>query len=299
MITASAVPSPMHPSRGPTCGTCHPTVRTLPFPRGEASCFHRVPTSAPQATTSSISTPGAPGHDNTDTRTGTPAADGRVLASRQLPLGRADLPLRQSAPEATAGTGARKAARGRALGHDAGPELHLCAPEPGDQEVRPRHVLHRRARPRRPGAGRQHLPGGHVQRDLSRRQPGRGRAETAVWPVLLSRRDLQPRGPDDAGVDPRGGRARVLAQPCLRGRVRQPRSHRRLRHRRRRGGDRPAGDRVAVQQVPEPDHRRSRAADPAPERLQDQQPDRARPHRARGAGPVPPRLRLDAPLRGG
>jgi xylulose-5-phosphate/fructose-6-phosphate phosphoketolase len=48
-------------------------------------------------------------------------------------------------------------------------------------------------------------PGRHVQRDLSRRQSGRGRAETAVWPVLVSRGYLQPRRTDDAGVDPRGG----------------------------------------------------------------------------------------------
>ena len=31
MITAPAVPSPMHPSRGPTCRTCSATVHTLPF----------------------------------------------------------------------------------------------------------------------------------------------------------------------------------------------------------------------------------------------------------------------------
>ena len=42
----------------------------------------------------------------------------------------------------------------------------------------------------------------------------------------------------------------------------------------------PLGDRVAVQQVPQPDHRRRRAADPASQRLQDQQPDRPGPHRA-------------------
>ena len=36
---------------------------------------------------------------------------------------------------------------------------------------------------------------------------------------------------------------------------------------------------MALQQVPQPDHRRGGAADPAPQRLQDQQPDRARPHR--------------------
>jgi hypothetical protein len=56
----------------------------------------------------------------------------------------------------------------------------------------------------------------------------------------------------------------------------------------------PAGDRLAVQQVPEPGHRRRGAADPAPQRLQDQQPDRPGPHRARGAGAVPAGLRLDA-----
>ena len=128
-----------------------------------------------------------------------------------------------------------------------------------------------------PGAGRQYLPRGHLQRGLPRRQPGRGRAAEAVQAVLVSRRDLQPRRADDAGVDPRRRRARVLAQPCLRGRVRQPRPDRRLRHRRRRSRDRPAGHRVAVQQVPRPGHRRSGAADPAPQRLQDQQPDRARP----------------------
>ena len=42
----------------------------------------------------------------------------------------------------------------------------------------------------------------------------------------------------------------------------------------------PLGHRMAVQQVSQPNHRRSRAADPAPQRLQDQQPDRPGPHRA-------------------
>ena len=132
-----------------------------------------------------------------------------------------------------------KPLRGRALGHDAGPELHLRAPEPGHQEVRPRHVLHRRPRSRRPGAGRQHLPRRHLQRDLSEHQPGRGRAEEAVHAVLVSRRHLQPRRADDAGLDPRRRRAGLLAQPRLRRRVRQPRADRRLRRsataKRRRG----------------------------------------------------------------
>ena len=53
---------------------------------------------------------------------------------------------------------------------------------------------------------------------------------------------------------------------------------RRLRRRRRRGGDGAARDELALEQVPEPAHRRRRAADPAPERLQDREPDRARAH---------------------
>ena len=54
-----------------------------------------------------------------------------------------------------------------------------------------------------------------------------------VQAILVSRRDFQPCGADDAGFDSRRRRAGVLAQPCLRGRVRQSRSDRRLRHRRR------------------------------------------------------------------
>ena len=42
--------------------------------------------------------------------------------------------------------GAHQAAAARPLGHDAGPELHLRAPEPRDHRARPRHDLHLRAR---------------------------------------------------------------------------------------------------------------------------------------------------------
>ena len=42
-----------------------------------------------------------------------------------------DNPLLKGAAE----TVAREAPGGRALGHHAGPELHLCALEPGNQEV--------------------------------------------------------------------------------------------------------------------------------------------------------------------
>jgi hypothetical protein len=61
--------------------------------------------------------------------------DERLLARRQLSVGRADLSLRQSAAARAAEAVAREAAGGRALGHDAGPELHLRAFEPGHQEV--------------------------------------------------------------------------------------------------------------------------------------------------------------------
>ena len=78
-----------------------------------------------------------------------------------------------------------------------------------------------------------------------------------------------------------------------------PGSDRRLRRRRRRGGDRTAGDELAFQQVPEPGHRRRRAADPASERLQDRQSLLSGPHQPRGAGAALPRLWLHALLRRG
>jgi len=49
---------------------------------------------------------------------------------RQLSIRRADLPLRQPSAEEAARAGAREAAGGRALGHNAGPELHLRPSEP-------------------------------------------------------------------------------------------------------------------------------------------------------------------------
>ena len=182
----------------------------------------------------------------------------------------------------------------RPLGHDAGAELHLRAPEPGHQEVRPRHDLHLRPGPRRPGGGGQHLSRRHLQRDLSRHQPGRGRAAEAVQAVLVSRRHSQPRIAGVPGLDPRGRRARLLAQPRLRRGVRQPRR-----------SSSPASSATArrkparwprrgTQQVSRSGARRRGAADPASERLQDRQPSRARAHHARGTGAVAPRLRLDA-----
>src|ERR1700733_12728308 len=93
--------------------------------------------------------------------------------------------------------------------------------------------------------------------------------------------------PPTPGIDPRGRRARALAQPRVRGRVRQSRPDRRLRHRRRRGGDRPPGHLLAVHPVPQPGQRRRGAAHPAPQRLQDQQPHRAGPDRTGRVAAVP------------
>ena len=103
----------------------------------------------------------------------------------------------------------------RLLGHwgtTPGPELHLRAPEPRDPRARPERDLRHRPRPRRPGDGRQRLPGGHLQRGLPAHRPRRGGAAAAVPPVLLPRRHPQPRRAGDARLDPRGRRARLLAR---------------------------------------------------------------------------------------
>src|SRR5579862_2534533 len=66
---------------------------------------------------------------------GTTPAHGCVLARCQLPLDRPALPLRQSAAEKATRTVACETACGRAPGYGSGPEVHLCSPEPGHQEV--------------------------------------------------------------------------------------------------------------------------------------------------------------------
>ena len=72
-----------------------------------------------------------------------------------------------------------------------------------------------------------------------------------------------------------------------------------MRRGRRRGRDRPARCELALEQVPEPGHRRRRAADPAPERLQDREPDRARADPRGGARLTLRGLRPPAPARDG
>ena len=112
--------------------------------------------------------------------------------------------------------------------------------------ARPGRHLRHRPRPRRPGHGGEHLAGGHLHASATRRRPRRGRHGAAVPPVLLPRRHPQPRRAGDAGLDPRGRRAGVRAEPRLRRRVRQPGPAGRLRDRRRRGGDRAAGGQLAL-----------------------------------------------------
>ena len=123
-----------------------------------------------------------------------------------------------------------------------------------------------------PAAGGAGLPRGHLQRGLPADQPGRGRDAAALQAVQLPRRHPEPRRARDAGLDPRGRRARLRPVARLRRGLRQPRSHRRRGRGRRRSRDRSARHQLALQQVPEPGAGRLRAAHPAPQRLQDRQP---------------------------
>ena len=104
----------------------------------------------------------------------------------------------ESAAERAADTGARETARRRTLGHDAGTELHLRALEPGHQAVH-LDMFYVAG----PGHGGPAIVGNVYSRDLERgvseRHPGRSGIEEAVQAVLVSRRDFQPRGADNAG----------------------------------------------------------------------------------------------------
>ena len=116
--------------------------------------------------------------------------------------------------------------------------------------------------------------------------PGRRGHAAAVQAVLLPRRHPEPRRARDARLDPRGRRARLLAEPtptarrsttptwwcaCVVG-----------------DGEAETGPLATgwhSQQVPQPGRRRRGAADPAPQRLQDRQPHRAGAHpRGRAGG---------------
>ena len=145
----------------------------------------------------------------------------------------------------------------RLLGHwgtTPGPEPDLRAPEPRD----PRSATSTRSTsPARATAGRarrQRVPRGHLQRGLpatSARDEAGLRA--AVPPVLVPGRDPEPRRARDAGLDPRGRRARLRARARLRRRVRQPRPARRAASSataRPRPG--PLAAELALEQVPDP-----------------------------------------------
>ena len=192
---------------------------------------------------------------------------------------------------------AHQAAPARPLGHDAGPELHLRAPEPRDQGARPERDLHLRPRPRRSRHGRQHVSRGHVQRGLSRTS-----REDEEGMRKLFKQFSFPGGipshaaPETPGSIHEGGELGYAVSPRLRRGLRQPRPDRRLRRRRRRGRDGTARDGLALEQVPQPGHGRRGPADPPSERLQDRQPDGPRAHPARGAGEPLRRLRLQAVL---
>src|SRR4051794_2737831 len=155
----------------------------------------------------------------------------RLVACRELPLGRPDLPACEPAPAGAAPTGARQAPPARPLGYDAGPEPAVRAPEPADPPPRRRRAVHRRPGARRPRDVRVDLARGLLHRALAVRHPGRGRHAAPVPAVLVPGRRPEPRRTGDAGFDPRGRRARLLAGSCLRRRARQPRPPGRLRDR--------------------------------------------------------------------
>ena len=113
------------------------------------------------------------------------SADTRLLARRELPVGRAVLSPRQPAPEEAAHPRARQAASPRPLGNDARPELHLRAPQPGHQGAGPGHDLRHRTGPWRSGPRRERLSRGNVQRGLPADRPRRGRPEAAVQAVFV------------------------------------------------------------------------------------------------------------------
>ena len=189
----------------------------------------------------------------------------------------------------------------RLLGHfgtTPGLNLDLRAPEPRDPRARPRRDLHHRARPRRPRARR----ATRTSRGPTARSTRTSRA-TRTGLRELFRQFSFPGGipshvaPETPGSIHEGGELGYALVARVRRRVRQPRPARRVRRRRRRGGDGPARDELALEQVPQPEDRRRRAADPAPERLQDREPDGARAHPRGGARRAVRGLRLPAAAR--
>ena len=150
------------------------------------------------------------------------------------------------------------------------------------RERAPGHDLRHRSGPRRPGAGGEHLSRGLLLRDLPPHRAESRRHQASLPPIQLALWNSQPRRAGDAGLDPRGRRAGLLAGARVRRGLRQSKPDRRLRGWRRRGRDRTAGHKLALQQIPQPGDRRRGAADPPPERLQDRQSDGAGAHSSCG-----------------
>lgn len=139
-----------------------------------------------------------------------------MVARRQLPVRRTDLPARQ--PDADRATHHRscQAQTARPLGHNTRPQLRVRPPEPSDPRPRSEHVVRGRARSRRARCRGQRLAGRHLHRDLPRRHPRRIGDAAAVPPVLLPGRHPQPRGTGNTRINQRRRRARLLTCPRLR-----------------------------------------------------------------------------------
>ena len=177
--------------------------------------------------------------------------------------------------------GAHQAAPARPLGHVAGPELDLRAPQPPDQRARRQRDLPRRAGPRRPGDGRQCLSRRHLSArsipDITQDTAGCGGSSASSRRPAACRATSACRRP--GSIHEGGELGYVLA------------------HAFGAAFDNPdlivaavVGDGEAETgplegcwkgiELPQPGARRRGAADPAPQRLQDRRPDRARPRAA-------------------
>ena len=151
--------------------------------------------------------------------------DGRLLAGGQLSVRRADLSAGQSA--AAASRCRLEHIKPRLLGHwgtTPGQNFIYVHLNRVIKAARPEHDLHLRPRAWRAGAGGQYVSRRHLQRGLSRLSRRMSGDEEAVQAVLLSRRHSQPCRAGNAGLDSRGRRAGIFAEPCLRRGVRQSRT---------------------------------------------------------------------------
>ena len=177
----------------------------------------------------------------------------RLLARRELPVRRPDLPARQPAAARAARARARQAAAARPLGHDARASTSSTRTSTGSSAS---GTSTRSTSPGPATAARRSSPTPTSRAPTARST--RASRGTRTGMRRLFRQFSFPGGipshvaPGDAGLDPRGRRARLRARARLRRRVRQPGPARLLRRRRRRGRDRPAGDELALEQVPRP-----------------------------------------------